>query len=86
MKGVCTKVYIKSPKKPNSANRKVARVRLENKRVVLCYIPGIGHNLQVHSVVYVRGGRTKDLIGCNYKLVRGVFDFVGWFFSYVVMG
>ncbi|CAD7961209.1 unnamed protein product [Amoebophrya sp. A120] len=74
IRGICTKVTIKSPKKPNSGNRKVARVKLINGRTVLCYIPGIGHNLQTHSVVLVRGRRTRDLIGCNYKLVRGVFD------------
>ncbi|CAD7961296.1 unnamed protein product [Amoebophrya sp. A25] len=73
-KGICTKVTIKSPKKPNSGNRKVARVRLACGRTVWCYIPGIGHNLQTHSVVLVRGRRTPDLVGVNYKLVRGKFD------------
>eukprot|EP00392_Amoebophrya_sp_AT5.2_P015041 g15231.t1 len=73
-KGICTKVTIKSPKKPNSGNRKVARVKLKNGRTILAYIPGIGHNLQTHSVVLVRGRRTRDLIGCNYKLIRGKFD------------
>lgn len=73
-KGVCVKVFIRNPKKPNSGMRKVAKVRLSNGRVVLSYIPGIGHNLQTHSVVLVRGGRTKDVIGCNYKIVRGKYD------------
>ena len=67
---------IRNPKKPNSGNRKCAKVRLTNKRRVLTYIPGMGHNLQVHSVVLVKGGRTKDVIGCNYKLVRGKYDLV----------
>mmetsp|Transcript_11818 Transcript_11818/g.26819 ORF Transcript_11818/g.26819 Transcript_11818/m.26819 type:complete len:276 (-) Transcript_11818:42-869(-) len=73
-KGICTKVYIAKARKPNSGNRKVAYVRLKNDRVVKCYIPGIGHNLQVHSVVMVKGGRHKDVIGCNYTLVRGAYD------------
>lgn len=73
-KGVCTKVAVASPKKPNSGLRKIARVRLSNQRVVLTHIPGIGHNLQVHSVVMVRGGRTPDIPGCNYKCMRGRYD------------
>lgn len=73
-KGICQKVHIQTPKKPNSGLRKVCRVRLSNGRVVLAHIPGIGHNLQVHSVVMVRGGRTKDIIGCNYKCMRGRYD------------
>lgn len=73
-KGVCTKVMVRSPKKPNSGLRKVARVRMSNGRVVLAYIPGIGHNLQVHSVVMVRGGRKRDVIGCNYTCMRGQYD------------
>jgi len=74
LKGVCTKVYITAPRKPNSGQRKVAYVRLSNGRIVKCYIPGIGHNLQVHSVVMVRGGRRRDIIGCNYTLMRGHYD------------
>ena len=74
MKGICTKVKVVAPRKPNSGLRKVARVRLANGRIVLTYIPGIGHNLQTHSVVLVRGGRTPDVIGCNYKIVRGAYD------------
>ena len=74
MKGICVKVKVVAPRKPNSGLRKVARVRLANGRIVLAYIPGIGHNLQTHSVVLVRGGRTPDVIGCNYKIVRGAFD------------
>lgn len=76
-KGICIKVFTTSPKKPNSANRKVARVRLTNKNTVSCYIPGEGHRLQKHSVVLVRGGRVKDLPGVKYKAVRGKFDFLG---------
>jgi small subunit ribosomal protein S12 len=74
MKGICVKVKVVAPRKPNSGLRKVARVRLANGRIVLAYIPGIGHNLQTHSVVLVRGGRTPDVIGCNYKIVRGAYD------------
>ena len=74
MKGICVKVKVVAPRKPNSGLRKVARVRLANGRIVLAYIPGIGHNLQTHSVVLVRGGRTPDVIGCNYKIVRGKYD------------
>ena len=74
MRGVCTRVGTKTPKKPNSALRKYARVRLSNGREVDTYIPGEGHNLQEHSVVLVRGGRVKDLIGVRYHIVRGTLD------------
>ena len=76
-RGVCTRVYTATPKKPNSALRKVARVRLTNGMEVTCYIPGEGHNLQEHSVVLVRGGRVKDLPGVRYKVVRGTLDAAG---------
>lgn len=76
-KGVCISVYTKTPKKPNSALRKVARVRLTNGAEIIAYIPGEGHNLQEHSVVLVRGGRVKDLPGVKYHLIRGVFDLQG---------
>ncbi len=76
-RGVCTRVYTTTPKKPNSALRKVARVRLTNGLEVSTYIPGIGHNLQEHSVVLVRGGRIKDLPGVRYHLVRGSLDAAG---------
>nr|YP_009421222.1 ribosomal protein S12 [Lepisorus clathratus]YP_009421269.1 ribosomal protein S12 [Lepisorus clathratus]YP_009549597.1 ribosomal protein S12 [Goniophlebium niponicum]YP_009549644.1 ribosomal protein S12 [Goniophlebium niponicum]YP_010028574.1 ribosomal protein S12 [Lemmaphyllum intermedium]YP_010028621.1 ribosomal protein S12 [Lemmaphyllum intermedium]YP_010117223.1 ribosomal protein S12 [Neocheiropteris ovata]YP_010117270.1 ribosomal protein S12 [Neocheiropteris ovata]QKV46534.1 ribosoma len=76
-RGVCTRVYTTTPKKPNSALRKVARVRLTSKFEVTAYIPGIGHNLQEHSVVPVRGGRVKDLPGVRYHIVRGTLDAVG---------
>jgi len=76
-RGVCTRVYTTTPKKPNSALRKVARVRLTNGKEVSCYIPGIGHNLQEHSVVLIRGGRTKDLPGVRYKIIRGALDTQG---------
>lgn len=76
-KGVCLLVYTKTPKKPNSALRKVARVRLSNGFDIIAYIPGEGHNLQEHSVVLVRGGRVKDLPGVKYHLIRGVFDLQG---------
>jgi small subunit ribosomal protein S12 len=76
-RGVCTRVYTTTPKKPNSALRKVARVRLTNGMEVTCYIPGEGHNLQEHSVVLVRGGRVKDLPGVRYKVVRGTLDASG---------
>ncbi|NIA12188.1 MAG: 30S ribosomal protein S12 [Nitrospiraceae bacterium] len=76
-RGVCVRVFTTTPKKPNSALRKVARVRLSNGMEVTCYIPGIGHNLQEHSVVLVRGGRTKDLPGVRYKIVRGALDTAG---------
>ena len=76
-RGVCTRVYTTTPKKPNSALRKVARVKLTNGIEVTAYIPGIGHNLQEHSVVLVRGGRVKDLQGVRYHLVRGTLDAAG---------
>ena len=76
-RGVCTRVYITTPKKPNSALRKVARVRLTNGREVNAYIPGVGHNLQEHSVVLIRGGRVKDLPGVRYHIVRGSLDTQG---------
>ncbi len=76
-RGVCTRVYTTSPKKPNSALRKVARVRLSNRIEVLAYIPGEGHNLQEHSVVLIRGGRVKDLPGIRDHIVRGVLDTAG---------
>nr|YP_009390907.1 ribosomal protein S12 [Drosera erythrorhiza]YP_009390929.1 ribosomal protein S12 [Drosera erythrorhiza]ARV87592.1 ribosomal protein S12 [Drosera erythrorhiza]ARV87600.1 ribosomal protein S12 [Drosera erythrorhiza]QWZ47355.1 ribosomal protein S12 [Drosera peltata] len=76
-RGTCTRVYTITPKKPNSALRKVARVRLTSRFVITAYIPGIGHNLQEHSVVLVRGGRVKDLPGVKYHIVRGTLDAVG---------
>ena len=76
-RGVCTRVYTTTPKKPNSALRKVARVRLTSGFEVTAYIPGIGHNLQEHSVVLVRGGRVKDLPGVRYHIVRGTLDAAG---------
>lgn len=76
-KGICIRVYTKKPKKPNSAFRKVAKVRLTNKQEVIAYIPGEGHNLQEHSVVMIRGGRVKDLPGVKYHLIRGVLDLQG---------
>jgi small subunit ribosomal protein S12 len=76
-RGVCTRVYTTTPKKPNSALRKVARVRLTSQMEVSAYVPGIGHNLQEHSVVLVRGGRVKDLPGVRYHIVRGAFDTLG---------
>ncbi|HQL91672.1 MAG TPA: 30S ribosomal protein S12 [Syntrophales bacterium] len=76
-RGVCVRVYTTTPKKPNSALRKVARVRLTSGYEVTAYIPGIGHNLQEHSVVLVRGGRVKDLPGVRYHIVRGTLDAVG---------
>ena len=76
-RGVCTRVYTTTPKKPNSALRKVARVRLTNGFEVTAYIPGVGHNLQEHSIVLVRGGRVKDLPGVRYKIVRGTLDTQG---------
>ena len=75
--GVCTRVGTMTPKKPNSALRKYARVRLSNGAEVTCYIPGIGHNLQEHSVVLIRGGRVKDLIGVRYHVIRGTLDTAG---------
>ena len=76
-RGVCVRVYTSTPKKPNSALRKVARVRLTNSFEVTAYIPGIGHNLQEHSVVLIRGGRVKDLPGVRYHIVRGTLDTIG---------
>jgi small subunit ribosomal protein S12 len=76
-RGICLRVYTVTPKKPNSALRKVARVRLKTKFVVTAYIPGIGHNLQEHAVVLVRGGRVKDLPGVRYHIVRGTLDTAG---------
>lgn len=76
-RGVCTRVYTTTPKKPNSALRKVARVRLSNMKEVNAYIPGEGHNLQEHSIVLVRGGRVKDLPGVRYHIVRGALDTAG---------
>ena len=76
-RGVCTKVAIKTPKKPNSAQRKIARVRLTNGLEVTAYIPGIGHNLQEHSVVLIRGGRVRDLPGVRYHIIRGKLDTQG---------
>ena len=73
-RGVCTRVYTTTPKKPNSALRKVARVRLTSGFEVTAYIPGIGHNIQEHSVVLLRGGRVKDLPGCRYHIIRGTLD------------
>ena len=77
MRGVCTKVYTTTPKKPNSALRKVAKVRLSNGMEAIAYIPGEGHNLQEHSIVLIRGGRVKDLPGVRYHIVRGVYDTQG---------
>ncbi|HYF04987.1 MAG TPA: 30S ribosomal protein S12 [Patescibacteria group bacterium] len=77
VRGVCLKVYTTTPKKPNSALRKVAKVKLTNGMEVLAYIPGIGHNLQEHSVVMIRGGRVKDLPGVRYHIVRGKLDTLG---------
>ena len=76
-RGVCTRVYTTTPKKPNSALRKVAKVRLTNGNEVICYIPGEGHNLQEHSVVMIRGGRVKDLPGVRYHILRGILDTQG---------
>ena len=76
-RGVCTKVTTTSPKKPNSALRKIARVRLTNGLETTAYIPGIGHNLQEHSVVLIRGGRVRDLPGCRYHIIRGTLDAQG---------
>jgi len=77
VRGVCVRVYTTTPKKPNSALRKVARVRLTNGYEVTAYIPGVGHNLQEHSVVYIRGGRRKDLPGVRYHIIRGPVDALG---------
>lgn len=76
-RGVCVRVYTTTPKKPNSALRKVARVRLTNTMEVTAYIPGIGHNLQEHSIVMIRGGKVKDLPGVRYHIIRGTLDSVG---------
>jgi len=76
-RGVCVRVYTTTPKKPNSALRKVARVRLTNGMEVTAYIPGVGHNLQEHSIVMIRGGRVKDLPGVRYHIIRGTLDSVG---------
>jgi small subunit ribosomal protein S12 len=76
-RGVCIRVYTSTPKKPNSALRKVARVRLTNGYEITSYIPGVGHNLQEHSVVLIRGGRVKDLPGVRYHIIRGTLDSVG---------
>lgn len=76
-RGVCTRIYTTTPKKPNSALRKIAKVRLTSKFEVISYIPGEGHNLQEHSIVLVRGGRVKDLPGVKYHIVRGAFDTAG---------
>jgi small subunit ribosomal protein S12 len=72
--GICLRVYTRTPKKPNSALRKVAKLRLTNQREVIAYIPGEGHNLQEHSIVMIRGGRVKDLPGVKYKIIRGLLD------------
>ena len=76
-RGVCTRVYTVTPKKPNSALRKVARVRLTNGAEVTAYIPGVGHNLQEHAIVLIRGGRVKDLPGVRYHIIRGTLDTMG---------
>lgn len=76
-RGVCTRVYTTTPKKPNSALRKVARIRLTNGIEVTSYIPGVGHNLQEHSMVLIRGGRVKDLPGVRYHIIRGTLDSIG---------
>jgi small subunit ribosomal protein S12 len=76
-RGVCTRVYTTTPRKPNSALRKVARIRLTNGMEVTAYIPGVGHNLQEHSIVLIRGGRVKDLPGVRYHIVRGALDTLG---------
>ena len=76
-KGVCIRILTRTPKKPNSALRKLALIRLSNKKRIYAYITGEGHNLQEHSVVLIRGGRVKDLPGIKYKIIRGVFDFEG---------
>lgn len=76
-KGVCMRILTRTPKKPNSALRKLALIRLSNKKRIYGYIPGEGHSLQEHSVVLIRGGRVKDLPGIKYKIIRGVFDFQG---------
>lgn len=77
LKGVCLRVFVKKPKKPNSAQRKVAKVRLTNGFIINAYIPGEGHNLQEHNVVLIRGGRVPDLPGVKYKCIRGTYDLAG---------
>jgi small subunit ribosomal protein S12 len=77
VKGVCTKIFIRAPKKPNSAQRKVAKVKTSTKMTIECYIPGIGHNLQPYSIVLIEGGRVPDLPGVRYHLIRGVYDLKG---------
>lgn len=77
LKGICLKVYTKTPKKPNSALRKVAKVRLSSRYTVITYIPGIGHTLQEHSIVLIRGGRVQDLPGVKYHIIRGKYDLLG---------
>ena len=74
-KAICLKVYVVNPKKPNSAERKVAKLRLSNNKITIGYIPGEGHSLQQHSIVLIEGGRVKDLPGVKFKLIRGVYDF-----------
>lgn len=76
-RGVCIKIYIMKPKKPNSANRKVAKIKLSTGKKIIAYINGAGHNLQSHSIVMVRGGRRRDLPGIHYQLIRGKYDFIG---------
>lgn len=76
-KGICTKLVLRTPKKPNSALRKLAKLKLTNKKFIYAYIPGEGHNLQEYSTVLIRGGRVKDLPGIKYHLIRGKFDFLG---------
>nr|YP_011017726.1 ribosomal protein S12 [Griffithsia okiensis]WQF69549.1 ribosomal protein S12 [Griffithsia okiensis] len=75
-KGICLKLYTMNPKKPNSAERKVAKVKISNSKILICYIPGEGHNLQEHSVVLISGGKVKDLPGVKYSLVKNAFDFI----------
>src|SRR5690606_15435696 len=75
-RGVCIKIYIMKPKKPNSANRKVAKIKLSTGKKIIAYINGAGHNLQPHSIVLVRGGRRRDLPGIHYQLIRGKYDFI----------
>lgn len=75
-KGICLKIYIKNPKKPNSADRKVAKVQLSNKKIITAYIPGEKHVLQQHSIVLIKGGKIKDLPGVNYRIVKNAYDFI----------
>lgn len=74
--GICTRIYVRKPKKPNSSLKKLAKVRISNRRELIAYIPGEGHNLQEHSQVLIRGGRVKDLPGVKYKVIRGVLDLI----------